>query len=682
MLAASQNQSISQRHTANTETVAPMDLLIKIKEADAVPALEAMGVTIRSNVRNRILTAKVQANLLQQIAELESVESIELAPSMELKMDAVRAEAGADMAHQGGGTLDRGYAGKGVMIGIVDSGFEYTHLNFKAKDGVTPRLIRAWNQVLEGEGPENFGYGVEYTDYKTAERQVNDKVTSTFHGTHVAGIAGGGDYTTPYYGVAPESDLVFVTFKATADDVIDGVKYIFDQATEAGKPCVINLSLGAQEGPHDGTSLTDQALDMLTGPGRIIVGAVGNHGTTKAHVAKNITKDAPLMVLPVKELKTFACNFWGEPDKDFYVQPIIVNTLKGTISYYGEKLYCSDSNVSLQTFNNKDHKVTGSVNLAASFFAENGKGNCSITGEQTAQSTGYAIGLLFGTDAEECMLNGWNNRNLNFDANEKCLAAGFSEGDNHSLNVEVGGTAKKIITVGSYNSRTDYTAVNGRDYVWGGGKYTMSEFSDFSSSGPTIDGRMKPEVCAPGAGVISSAQRQAINMLSCAYVTKDSKGQSYYYEINGGTSMAAPYVTGSIALWLEANPDLSPEDIRSILRRTSRHDAYTGNQPDNSWGYGKIDTFAGLVLAANYHYEPEPDPDGINTLTTDQNNLRVAYDRSKRELISILPDTSIEVYSSAGQLVSRNADLHHLPAGTYIVRLKRGMDTATQKIIL
>ena len=115
--------------------------------------------------------------------------------------------------------------------------------------------------------------------------------SSEYHGAHTMGIAAGGDMKSKYYGVAPDADIVFVSFKSDDTNIADAIKYIFDYADKVDKPCVINMSLGQHIGPHNGTSFLDRLIDESTGPGRIIVGAAGNEGNVRLHTSKTFTAD-------------------------------------------------------------------------------------------------------------------------------------------------------------------------------------------------------------------------------------------------------------------------------------------------------------------------------------------------------------------------------------------------------
>ena len=107
------------------------------------------------------------------------------------------------------------------------------------------------------------------------------------HGTHVAGIAAGNGSSSAsgYIGVAPDADIIFVKTTFQDADIIDGITYIRQKAAAAGEPFVINLSLGSQDGAHDGTDPMDIDIDTVLAAtsGSAIVVAAGNEGSEAIH---------------------------------------------------------------------------------------------------------------------------------------------------------------------------------------------------------------------------------------------------------------------------------------------------------------------------------------------------------------------------------------------------------------
>ena len=126
---------------------------------------------------------------------------------------------------------------------------------------------------------------------------------------------------------------------------------------------------------------------------------------------------------------------------------------------------------------------------------------------------------------------------------------------------EIGGTGKSIITVGSYNSKNFVKTLSGTPQYT---EYTIGDISPFSNVGPTPDGRMKPDVAAPGSLIVSAFNSTVSNDPAIVYNT-EWNGKKYPYGVYQGTSMASPHVAGVIALWLQANRKLTPTQIRQVL---------------------------------------------------------------------------------------------------------------------
>jgi|GEM_PF-1914862 len=201
----------------------------------------------------------------------------------------------ASFVHLGTGAWvqrSSGFTGRGVVVGVVDSGLDWDHPDFWSSPSDT-RILYIWNQTITPVGGENpppeFGYGVEY-DSSDVIAGTPREVDSTGHGTHVmGGAAGDGSATNGlepagrYAGLAPDAYLIPVKTTWLDADVVDGVDYIFRRAEALGLPCVVNLSLGSHYGPHDGTGPFEAAIANLTGPGKMVVGAAGNSGNDPLH---------------------------------------------------------------------------------------------------------------------------------------------------------------------------------------------------------------------------------------------------------------------------------------------------------------------------------------------------------------------------------------------------------------
>ena len=163
-----------------------------------------------------------------------------------------------------------------MLVGDVDTGVDYGHGDFDDAAGNT-RLVNIWDQTVNGAAPAGYGYG---TEWSSAQIDANTCTETDLngHGTHVLGTIGGDGSQTgygfapfTYAGMAPKADLIMVKTTSYTTAILDGVQYIFQRATALGRNCVVNLSLGSQYGPHDGSSAFESGLNALCGPGRIVV---------------------------------------------------------------------------------------------------------------------------------------------------------------------------------------------------------------------------------------------------------------------------------------------------------------------------------------------------------------------------------------------------------------------------
>ncbi|MBM2846655.1 MAG: hypothetical protein HW407_1967 [Bacteroidetes bacterium] len=281
-----------QENEALGQPTAPV--FLKLQDPSATIELERLGVRIRTRVED-IFVADVPIISVYSVASLPYVHSITISGQSAPLLNLSRTEARVDQVHAGGGGLDRVYRGSGVVVGVVDSGIDWAHPDFST---ATNNTRIQW--ILDYGNAGQSGQPTEWTKAQIDAGQCTelDGEGSGGHGTHVTGIsAGGGRRNTAYVGMAPGSDIVFV--KGIRDpnsnggfqdaDVIAGVQFIFNKAAALGKPAVANLSLGGQFGPHDGTSLYEQALSKMVKPGNIIVAAAGNEGASQIHSGYTVT---------------------------------------------------------------------------------------------------------------------------------------------------------------------------------------------------------------------------------------------------------------------------------------------------------------------------------------------------------------------------------------------------------
>lgn len=662
--------------------------------------LEQYSVDVESSFENLgIVIASVPVDAIEALSENENIKYMEVSRQVSTTMDVARSVSHADYVHQGVKPLDLAFTGKDVIVGVIDMGFQFDHPAFYNADHSDLRIKRVWNMNSSaGTPPAGFSNGVEYTtreqmEKKRFDNEVRDNVG---HGCHVANIAAGAKYgDNQFYGVAPESDIVLVSYKGSAEtEVANGLKYIFDYAEQVNKPAVVNLSLGSHTGPHDGTSTFDRIVDELVGEGKIIVGAAGNEGNDDLHLSKTFTPEDNTLKSFVKYFThpSQAPNVYGLldiwSDKEFEIQFIFYNK---TNNYDKERyLYQSKflsvtgaerESVTPQFSNETGLVAKARVETLSEKNAINGKYHMSIIADlQTLPSVGVYLGFV--VRANEGTLHMWaddvNCEFSDYSVNE------FTDGNNECSVGEVGGTAKRIITSGAYVTKNQgYESV-----------FSVGDKAVFSSLGPTADGRIKPDVSAPGARIASAVPNTRAVVNGPAYELASEvevDGKIYYYSYMHGTSMASPFTCGTVATWLQANPKLTPEQIKEVIKKTAKRDDFTGADfPNTKFGYGKIDTYYGLLdvlgkytatsdvnVPSSMLLYPNPTTGAFNVgFTRDESNVKVSvYDVNGRIVYTEnIGDTT------PGQEVIVNLD--NVSNGAYIVRVSGDMAAETFRLIV
>lgn len=564
---------------------------------------ESLGIRIGTHV-GRVVTLQVPLNNLEALSALPSIESLNANRRHKVTCLNAREESRASILHDEELSSTYGfshnYKGKGVLIGMVDTGIQYNHINFKNPETGKSRLKGA---VLYR--PEE-GAADSVREYYTESAQI-DTLTTDYveaaHGTHTSGVAGGSYLGLNLQGMAPEADLMLCGTSVLEDDrVIDALQMTFARADELGEPCVINLSIGNPVDWKDGKSAICLACEAMTdngnAPGRAIVFSSGNDGN------KNFTIDYQFVdTLPVYTLLQPAVI----KDKTYYINPNI-------------EAYCRDSLpveldfVLYDTLSKSFEELPFEQHLLDTLEA--GHDNCrhlcidADTCDMSAFPHKFFVARLRGSVGSPITLYYINNNSVNYAMSDFELGDHWLSGSAaHSISDLC--CTDAVLSVGAYSAVDSLTNIFGKTiYPWS----PLGEVCSFSSYGPSCDGTPKPDVIAPGASVVSSfssywedkiiyyyTSGRYLNSPMMYAVTPEGDDQIYYWTHDVGTSMSAPVVAGIIALWMEACPELSVNDIRSILQKTSRFDDYCFNAPGGSIqaGFGKIDAVAGLkeVLA-------------------------------------------------------------------------------------
>ena len=512
--------------------------------------------------------------------------------------------------------------GKGVIVGIMDVGFDLTHPNWYSTDTQEYRIKQVWDMLdYSGEGEPVVGADTIYVgrqyigeDAILNKRYSADGLTQ-YHGTHTMGTATGsgceGNGTiSPYTGMAPDAEICVVSnyvinnkdivpedekYKYTMATDLLGFKYIFDYAKSVGKPCVINFSEGEYVDLHDG-KLYHEILNKMVGSGRIICASVGNDGIwgTYIHKAKGESRkgaflfsssnDAAYIMRSTKPVKMQLSFYQNDESGKGKVERVKWEYDMTKLSAFPDSvmqdtLYVGDKRfpISLCVYPECYDKT-----LYASEFMISDIDNVSF-GKNTDISF-----TVFGDDN---------------DIEVFCAGGGFKSSDidnnlcdfESSHSIMFPGCAERVIGVGATAHITEvplhYGGISGDNYGTGGVR------AAFSGVGPTIDNRIKPDVMAPGVNVVSSMNSYKQDLhLEDKYGSRvfEYEGRKHYWALAKGTSMSCPMVSGVIALWLQVCPTLTPEQIKDVFAHTCTHYDESLDYPNNYYGWGEIDALAGI----------------------------------------------------------------------------------------
>lgn len=539
-----------------------------------------------------LMTARLPLSTVAKLADDPNVKHVEAARLRQPSLDVAVAAAAVD--HVWAGTP--AYKGDGVIMGVIDTGIDWEHEDFDDATGHS-RILFIFDQFVNGNAPTGFDYGAEFESGAIDAGAISEQ-DLVGHGTHVAGIAAGDGSAGngQFSGAAPGADLIIVKSYDDAqggfpsDMTIDGLNYLAGKAETLGRPMVVNMSLGGHLGPHDGTSAEERVIDELSGQGFVVCVAAGNEGEDYLHHSgPAFGTTLELTVNPYtpnvgSSNDYLYLNLWYDGSSE----PAV--TVRNGVSAVGPVVSGTSGS---------DHTSAGSIyisNGVGGVDPNNGDKQVIIQiddqGGNAPASGQWEITVAGGSGTVHAWLS------------TSTMAAGFADSD-QSYSLGIPATSEKAIAVAAWKSRQTWQGMDGSTYqynpntTWG--QAEEGDHAPFSSHGPTRDGREKPDVCAPGQGLMAAFSSTTSPEPNQAFRSPDG-----HYVLNQGTSMASPFVAGVVALMLEKDGTLTASEIRSILRNTADTDAYTGSEWNNKFGAGKVNALSAVTGVSL----PGPDPTG------------------------------------------------------------------------
>jgi hypothetical protein len=579
---------------------------VTIRSTD-IETVKAAGIYTNSDFPG-FSTARVTAEQLQLLTELDAVNSVFQGDLLYPLNDLAVSHSGADLVHDGY-LNSTAYDGTDVIVLVVDTGIDWTHLDFRDPSDLTKsRILYIWDQTLTVTGSEQtpaarhggafagLTYGVEYTQaqIETAIASGNSPVTvrtgdSNGHGTEVSGAAAGNGASLSsrkYKGMAPDADIIMVRAGVNSFDdtnVKNALKYAEYISDEALKPVVVNLSLGAQSNAHDGTSTLDAAVNTFTSSdnGRVAVVAAGNAGNELIHVTGSVNASQTGSI--VVNVPSFTPNS-GVGNDVFFLEVWWNNGDNVTVTIVSPNAQ-GFSLTAGQDPGGGVGTTDGAVDMNNIIDPDHSNGD-RMTELIVYDYTG--VDLAEGNWTLQMTNNSGSTMTYHAWMYQSTMGATVTGGD-HNYTIASPGCASSAITVGAYTARWRWQGTAG--YVNFGSPDLSDDHSYFSSYGPNREGgSQKPDIMTPGQGVVTTTSSDYTP--STTYEIVADK-----YHLEQGTSVAAGTIAGAAALLLDYNTSLTAAQVKSYITGNADSDSYTGSVPNNEWGYGKLNIMESMAAA-------------------------------------------------------------------------------------
>lgn len=570
-------------------------ILIKLS-SPSQPRLAVPGVTERARLGN-LVTAEATREGLEALSSHPEVIFVEAARPLFPDADA---EGSGTKLEIPPGPLQE--TGRGVIVGVVDWGCDFTHDDFRDDRGQT-RILYLWDQgaspAAGRHAPPGHAVGLEFSsaDLNAALSQANpfaspgiDVPDLGAHGTHVMGIAAGSGRAEPtagFRGMAPNADIIFVQ-PDTGDvgetggfgdsvHLAEAIAYIFEKAANLGRPASVNLSMGTNSGPHDGTTLVEEWIDrLLMESGRAVTLALGNEHNERFNRTHSEGKIEPgetvtlyWRTLP-EDYSPNGLEVWDSARDVFVLELEMPNGFKLPAAEPGQSLMFNIPGSKTKVY--QSNIVHSPLNGDNQIFV------LVVSPEDVPIEPGVWKVRVTARVSREGLFDAWIERDS-------------MQGKSRQSNF-IGGSYVRRKTLGSIQSARLAITCSNYDAL-------TTTLADSTSFGPTRDNRRAPTLAAPGVDILSAK----------AMWRQDTQNPSPYIRYTG-TSMSAPYVTGLVACMLERNPSLTATEIRAILTAAAKPAPGFDDMWRPDWGNGRADPVDSLAATPKLKVVADQPPSG------------------------------------------------------------------------
>ena len=587
-------------------------LVVEVDSQDATSTfaqIREAGATVLSKLGHQAVIS-IPVEKVDALVAIEGVKRVDATSKGELKTDVSLVETGVSLIDGTFPGLEEVYTGEGVTICLVDAGFDFQHPAFKDADGNSrlrcvylPGNGNGHKFIVEDDEAGTIEYPGSVFDTPELIATLTTDAENFTHGTHTAGIAAGTRSPLGFGGMAPDADIVLVSIVGERDATEIAFQFVAHYAQQIDAPVVLSASLNSHEGPHNGTGTMPELIDELSHH-VIPVLSVGNEGDKMLHIYKAFDEEN-------SSLKAFL----PRPFPFFDEQGNISRSIESALCGYSRNALGENDTLRVQIgmLNRSSDEIvwqTAPLTITPSqeeVHIEVLSDDDEILGEYMHGGLVFIYGNVIDGKLElHTIVNGILDRRWPFFISLSSSSpiemdlwettAGFDAFDNMEgytygdSDISCGDwtSTPNVISVGDYVANTtkrDYTG----DVSDESGSYTLNNIVLYSSYGVSINGVAQPIVAAPGTNVVSSLSHYTCNQEIAEWM----QWQGYPYGAMSGTSMSCPTVSGIIALWLQADPTLTLDDIKEVLAATSRNDEFTVDNPIR-WGFGKIDAAAGI----------------------------------------------------------------------------------------